>query len=133
VRYVAFHGEKRPGYYGLERLGRMFAHRDLLDAGVPVAGSSDFPCGPYEVLLAMQSCVTRRAADGAELGANQRITAAEALALYTTGSAYAAGEEGYKGRLAAGMLADFTVLDRDPLTTPPGDLPGIRVSEPWVG
>ncbi|HEX4359617.1 MAG TPA: amidohydrolase [Pseudonocardia sp.] len=131
--YVAFHGEKLPGYYGVERIGRMFAHRDLLDAGIPVAGSSDFPCGPYQVLLAMQSCVTRRAADGTELGANQRITAAEALALYTTGSAYAAGEEHHKGRLAAGFLADFTVLDRDPLTTPPGELAGIGVHQTWVG
>jgi len=30
------------------------------------------------------------------------------------------------------MLADFTVLDRDPLTTPPGELAGIGVSETWV-
>lgn len=131
--YVAFHGEKLPGYYGLARIGRMFAHRDLLDAGIPVAGSSDFPCGPYQVLLAMQSCVTRRAADGTELGANQRVTAAEALALYTTGSAYAAGDEHHKGRLAAGFLADFTVLDRDPLATPPGELAEIGVHQTWVG
>jgi predicted amidohydrolase YtcJ len=131
--YVAFHGEKLPGYYGMDRLGRMFAHRDLLDAGIAVAGSSDYPCGPYEVLLAMRSCVTRRAGDGTELGANQRITAAEALALYTTGSAYAAGEEDHKGRLAPGMLADFTVLDADPLSTPPEELAGIGVAETWVG
>ena len=131
--YVAFHGEKLPGYYGLERVGRMFAHRDLLDAGVPTAGSSDFPCGPYEVLLAMQSCVTRQAADGTELGPHQRITAAEALALYTTGSAYAAGEEHHKGKLEPGMLADFTVLDADPLAVPPDELARVGVRETWVG
>ncbi|MFI5610549.1 amidohydrolase [Amycolatopsis sp. NPDC051903] len=130
--YVAFHGEKLPGYYG-ERVGRMFAHRDLLDAGVPTAGSSDFPCGPYEVLLALRSCVTREAADGTVLGAHQRISAREALALYTTGSACAAGEENRKGRLAPGMLADFVVLDADPLTVAPRELAGIGVRQTWVG
>jgi hypothetical protein len=112
---VAFHGEKLLGYYGLERIGRMFAHRDLLDVGIPVAGSSDFPCGPYEVLLAMQSCVTRRAADGTELGANQRITAAEALALHTTGSAYGAPggtlQEGAAG-LVGKHIPPITHADR---------------------
>jgi predicted amidohydrolase YtcJ len=137
--YIAFHGDKLPGYYGMDRLSRMFAHRDLLDAGIPVAGSSDFPCGPYEVLLALQSCVTRRALSpdptvpGVELGANQRISTAEALALYTTGSAYASGEEHRKGRLSTGMLADFVVLDRDPLSTPGEELAAIGVSETWVG
>lgn len=131
--YIAFHGEKLPGYYGMERLGRMFAHRELLDAGIPTAGSSDFPCGPYEVLLAMQSCVTRKATDGTELGLNQRISPEEALALYTTGSAYASGEEQRKGRLAPGMLADFTVLDADPLTVPPDELASIGVRQTWVG
>jgi predicted amidohydrolase YtcJ len=81
----------------------------------------------------MRSCVTRRAGDGTELGANQRITAAEALALYTTGSAYASGEEHHKGRLAPGMLADFVVLERDPLTTAPEELAEIGVAQTWVG
>jgi predicted amidohydrolase YtcJ len=111
----------------------MFAHRELLDAGIPTAGSSDFPCGPYEVLLAMQSCVTRKATDGTELGLNQRISPEEALALYTTGSAYASGEEQRKGQLAPGMLADFTVLDADPLTVPPDELASIGVRQTWVG
>ncbi|QWF84135.1 amidohydrolase [Amycolatopsis sp. CA-230715] len=131
--YVAFHGEKLPGYYGRQRAERMFPHRALLDAGVPVAGSSDFPCGPYDVRLALRSCVTRRTADGTVLGEDQRISQAEALALYTTGAAYASGEEHRKGTIAEGMLADFVVLDRDPFHVPGEELTEIEVEQTWVG
>ncbi len=72
--YVNYHGAKLLEWYGEQRVRRMFAHRWFLDAGVAVAGSSDYPCGPYEPLLAMQSCVTRRGADGAPIGENQRIS-----------------------------------------------------------
>ena len=37
----------------------------------------------------------------------------QAIAAYTTGSAFAESEEKEKGKLAPGMLADFVVLDRD--------------------
>lgn len=131
--YVAAHGDKLIGYYGPQRAERMFAHRRLLDAGVAVAGSSDHPCGPYEPLFALQSCVTRRSPDGSSFGATQRITAAEALALYTTGSAYASEEETTKGRLVPGHLADFAVLGEDPLTADAEHLSGIPVLETWVG
>ena len=135
--YVAFHGDKLLGYYGSDRLERMFAHRSLLDAGIPVAGSSDFPCGPFEPLLALGSCVTRRSAAGQTagrvLGGSQRISAPEALALYTTGSARASGEEADKGRLSPGFLADFAVLSEDPLAADPDRLPEIGIRETWVG
>ncbi|WP_020497917.1 amidohydrolase [Sciscionella marina] len=131
--YVAFHGEKLSGYYGNARAERMFAHRMLLDAGIPVAGSSDFPCGPYDVRLALRSCVTRETADGTLLGADQRISKEEAIALYTTGSAYACGEEDRKGRIAEGMLADFVLLDRDPRIVPDRELTDITVEQTWVG
>lgn len=131
--YVAFHGEKLPEYYGNARAERMFAHRALLDAGIPVAGSSDFPCGPHDVRLALRSCVTRETADGTVLGPDQRISQEEAIALYTTGAAYASGEEHRKGRLVEGMLADFIVLDRDPLTVPGRELTELTVEQTWVG
>jgi predicted amidohydrolase YtcJ len=111
----------------------MFAHRTLLDAGLTVAGSSDYPCGPYEPLLAMRSCVTRESADGRVLGGSQRISAREALALYTTGSAAAFGETASKGRIAPGYLADFTVLGEDPLAVDARTLAGVPVLETWVG
>ena len=133
ANYVATHGDKLRSYYGPQRVERMFAHRALLDAGVAVAGSSDFPCGPYEPLHALQSCVTRRAPDGQLFGPSQRITAEEALALYTTGSAHASGEEDTKGQLVPGQLADFAVLGEDPRTADPERLADIAVLATWVG
>ncbi|WP_433869920.1 amidohydrolase [Saccharopolyspora sp. CA-218241] len=135
--YVAFHGDKLLDYYGEQRLGRMFAHRSLLDAGIAVAGSSDYPCGPFEPLTALRSTVTRESTSGRTtgqvLGAAQRITAVEALGLYTTGSAQASGEADIKGRLSPGCLADFVVLDDDPLAVDAHRLADIDVRQTWVG
>ena len=131
--YVRFHGRKLLQWYGPERLRRMFAHRWMLDAGVVVAGSSDYPCGPFEPLLAIQSCVSRQSTEGTVLGPEQRISVEEALALYTVGSAYASGEEAVKGRIAPGYLADLVVLDRDPRACPPSEIGAISVLETWSG
>lgn len=131
--YVHYHGGKLLDWYGPKRIERMFAHRAFIDAGVAVAGSSDYPCGPYQPLLALQSCVTRTGYDGTPLGLSQRITPREALALYTCNAASAAGEAAYKGRLAPGQLADFVALDGDPLTVEPSALGSLGVRATYVG
>ncbi len=130
--YIAYHGSKLAEWYGAKRLERMFAHNWFLRDGITVAGSSDYPCGPFEPLYGIQSMTTRRADDGPELGGSQRIAAAQALALYTLGSAEAEGVSS-KGRLAPGYLADFVVLDDDPLAVAPERIAKIPVRETWVG
>lgn len=131
--YVRFHGTVLREWYG-ERLSRMFTHRWFLDEGVVVAGSSDFMCGPFEPLYAIQSCVTRAAeSDGTVLGEEQRISVAEALWVYTVGSAMSTGEGDKKGRLMPGYLADFVVLGANPLSTASGDIAQIPVKATWVG
>ncbi len=131
--YVHYHGGKLLEWYGPRRIERMFAHRSFLDHGVAVAGSSDYPCGPYQPLLALQSCVTRTGYDGVPLGVSQRITPEEALALYTVNAAYASDEHESKGRIAPGFLADFVVLGDDPLTADPSTLGAIDVRATYVG
>ncbi|WP_020658722.1 amidohydrolase [Amycolatopsis benzoatilytica] len=133
ANYAAAHGDKLAQFYGAERVERMFAHRSMLEAGVAVAGSSDHPCGPFEPLFALRSCVTRRAPDGNLFGPSQRIPVEAALGLYTTGAAYASGEEAVKGQLAPGFLADFAVLGEDPFTADPERLDRVPVRETWVG
>jgi predicted amidohydrolase YtcJ len=131
--YVHYHGGNLVRWYGEKRLQRMFAHRSFLDAHVPVAGSSDYPCGPFEPLLAMQSCVTRTGWDQTPIGIQQRISPLQALQLYTLGSAYASGEQHIKGRLAPGYLADFVVLAEDPLSVEPSRIGAIEVQATYVG
>jgi predicted amidohydrolase YtcJ len=131
--YAWFHGDTLVDWYGSARLERMFAHRAMIDAGLTVAGSSDYPCAPWEPLRGLQSCVTRRSRGGRPVGTSQRITLREALALYTLGSAAAAGEEHVKGRLAPGYLADFTVLDGDLLRVDPDGIGEVAVLATWVG
>lgn len=132
--YAAYHGGALNGWYGAERAERMFAHRAFLDAGVTVAGSSDYPCGPYEPLLGLQSMVTRAGADdGRPVGPSQRVSPAEALRIFTLGSAEACDESHEKGRLAPGYLADFVVLGENPLTAEPSTISQIPVRATYVG
>lgn len=132
--YTGYHGGALNEWYGADRTERMFAHRSFLDAGVSVAGSSDYPCGPYEPLLGLQSMVTREGVDdGAPVGSSQRISPQEALGVFTVGSAEAEGTSRVKGRLAPGFLADFTVLGENPLTVDPHGIAAISVDATYVG
>ncbi len=131
--YAYYHGGALVDWYGEDRADHLFAHRDLLDAGVTVAGSSDYPCGPIEPLLALQSLVTRTGFDGASVGPRQRVSVQEALRIYTIGSATATGEADLKGTLSPGMLADFVVLGDDPRGVDPSTIGSLEVRSTWVG
>jgi hypothetical protein len=131
--YIYHHGEKMIPYYGAKRVEMMFAHRSFLDYGIAVSGASDNPCGPYEPLLAIQSCVTRKSSAGESLGSRQRITVEEGIHLYTMASAYASFEENLKGSITAGKLADLVVLGEDPRRVDPDGIKDIPVEMTVVG
>ncbi|MBK9170494.1 MAG: amidohydrolase [Bryobacterales bacterium] len=130
--YVYYHGEKW-AEYGDEKMQWMFAHRSFLDHGIRVAGASDYPPGPFEPLMAIQSMVTRKDYKGREWGSNQRITVAQALQVATVNGAYASYEETEKGSITPGKLADFVMLERDPHETDPETIKDIKVLRTVVG
>jgi predicted amidohydrolase YtcJ len=118
---------------GIDRALRVLPLRELVDAGVVVAGSSDAPVTEPDVLAAMQAAVIRRAASGERLAPEQGITALDALALYTRGAAVVLGVDDVCGALAPGKRADFVVLSRDPTSAPPEAIGSIAVEQTWVG
>jgi predicted amidohydrolase YtcJ len=130
--YVYYHGEKMADY-GEQRLNRMFAMRTFLDAGIRVAPGSDYVPGPFDPMMALQSCVTRMDIRGKVWGPQQKITVAEAIRASTLNGAYASFEEERKGTLEAGRLADLVVLTGDPFRIDPLQLTTIQVERTMVG
>ena len=130
--YVYYHGEKMKEY-GAERLERMFAVKSFLKAGIRVTQTSDYPPGPFEPMMVLQSSVTRTDINGNVWGASQKVTVEEALRVGTIHGAYASFEENLKGSLEPGKLADLVVLGQDPLRTDPSALIRIPVERTMVG
>ena len=113
---------------GPERIKWTYAYRSMLDAGIRLAGASDAPVEEPDVLQAIQCCVTREG-----IAPEQAITAAEAVRMFTIDSAFAQFEEDVKGSITPGKRADFVVLDRSPMETPPDEISGIRVLKTICG
>lgn len=115
---------------GPERVKRAMAFRSIDDSGAVQAFGSDWPVYPMEPLRGIYCAATRRTPEGTPPGGwvpEQRIGAEAALRHFTVDAAYASFEEGRKGRLAPGLLADLVVLSQDILALPPERILEARV------
>ena len=105
---------------GRARLAGAYAWQRFLHAGVHLAFGSDFPVELSDPRLGLFAAITRTDLQGQPAGGwlpDQQLTVEEALRAFTSGAAYAAFEEGWRGKLEPGMAADLTVFD-GPLDTP---------------
>ncbi|GHU83065.1 amidohydrolase [Clostridia bacterium] len=90
-----------------------YCWRSMLGAGAHVAFGTDCPVEPFDTMPGLYSAITRHGpGGGAAYLPEEAFTLEEAIFAYTAAGAYATGEEGEKGRIQAGMAADFIVLDR---------------------
>ena len=103
--------------------------QSALKAGLHPSNHSDAPVTRLEPFVQLWSSMARTSLSGVVSGADQRLSAYQGLQMLTTGPAWQVFEEGRKGRIKAGLLADFVVLDRNPLTTPVDQIRSIKVLE----
>jgi predicted amidohydrolase YtcJ len=129
----AYYNPDKFHFYGEELMKRCMAFRTLLDAGIHAAAGSDFDPGPFSPLMGIQGMVTRTGWNGEVWGANQRISVAEALQVNTINGAYATREEGIKGSITPGKLADFVILAEDLHTVDPAKIKDIPIMRTVVG
>lgn len=115
------------GNVGEERTDRMVPLGDVVRAGISFSMHSDMPMAPAEPLKYMWAAVNRISTSGSVIGSDQRISTEDALKGITLGAAYSIQMEDEIGSIERGKLANFTILEENPLTVDPMTLADIEV------
>ena len=100
---------------GADRMRGYYPMRSFKDQGIVAGGNSD-GFGSNWAITGISGCVTRKTMGGNILCAEEAISVADAIRVYSINGAYLEGAENEKGSLEPGKLADIVVLDRDIFT-----------------
>lgn len=103
--------------------------KGALAAGLTPSNHSDAPVTPLDPMTQLWSSMSRTSLTGVVNGADQRLSAYQGLRALTVGPAWQVFDEDRKGTIKAGLLADFAILDRNPLVTPVSRIRSIRILE----
>lgn len=112
------------------RLKGTYAFRTILDSGGVLAFGSDSPVAPMNPILGIYAAVTRRTLDDKNPNGwipEQKISVVEAVKGFTWGSAYGEFQEGVKGTIEVGKLADFVLLSDDIFLIDPVNIRNVKV------
>jgi hypothetical protein len=125
--FIYYNGERYLATVPSDDLNWLYPIGSLLNSGLRVAASSDAPVAGLNPLVGIYAAVTRAAETGQILLPQEGISRLEALKMYTLEAAYASFEEGVKGCIAPGKLADLVVLSEDPTKVLPEQIKEIEV------
>jgi predicted amidohydrolase YtcJ len=130
--------QPNPGYLeklGPERYNRLMRMGTMVDMGIKVALSQDYPSAPINPFPHLHAAVTRSHVGQDEILGTEKdkLTVPEAIRAYTLDAAYAVQAERYSGSLEVGKRADLIVLDRNLLEIPEDDIAEAKVLKTVLG
>lgn len=108
--------------WAIDRLGEQrikegaYMWQSLLRSGIPIVNGTDVPVEPLNPIASFYASVTRKTLQGTPdegYEPAEKMTREQALRSYTLDAAYGAFEEGIKGSITVGKLADFTIYNQD--------------------
>ncbi|WP_430812043.1 MULTISPECIES: amidohydrolase [unclassified Carboxylicivirga] len=112
---------------GPERADNMVRMADVEKANIPFSYHSDMPMAPGQPLFLMDCGVNRITKSGRVAGKDQRVSREGALKAVTIEAAYSLGLEKQVGSIEAGKLANFTILDENPVTCKASEIKNISI------
>ena len=110
-----------------------YVWQKLTRSGAVVTSGTDSPVEDVDPIANYYAAVTRKLADGRVFHGDQKMSRMEALKAYTLLNAFAAFEEGIKGSLTLGKLADVTVLSKDVTKVPDEEIRSAKVVYTIIG
>lgn len=114
---------------GSEQAAFMSPMKRADEMGLKPTNHTDFMVTPLNQMFLIWTAVNRISREGVVIGADQRISVTEAIAAQTINAAYQYFEEDRKGSIEVGKLADFVILDQNPLEVEPMALRDIRINQ----
>ena len=117
----------RDSVFGVDRAMRISPTRSTLDRKMPFTVHNDAPVVPPDMIRLLWSTANRITRSGKVLGEEQKISTYSALEAMTINAAYQHFEDGIKGTIEVGKLADLVVLSEDPLSMPADELLKLKV------
>jgi len=132
---MAFQGEYFVERYGAQQAKRTPPIRRMLEMGIPVgAGTDATRVSSYNPFLSLYWLITGKTVGGLTLYTEEnQFDRGEALKLYTVGSSWFSTEEGKKGAVARGQLADLAVLSADYFSVPEEEIKQLESVLTMVG
>ena len=115
--------------FGPKRANRLSPAKSALRRNINFTLHQDSPVKMPNQILAMHNAVNRQTQSGRILGADQRLSTMEAIKALTINAAYQYFEEDEKGSIEEGKVADFVILDRNPLAVNSSEIKEIKVLE----
>jgi len=113
-----------------EELGNQISPiKSAIDKGLMVTSHTDAPVAFPNLMMVLWTTVNRVSRSGEVIGPDERLTPYQALKSITIWGAYQHFEEDRKGTIAEGKLADFVILDQNPLKVDPMVLKDIAILE----
>jgi predicted amidohydrolase YtcJ len=129
TNHAYFWGDVHVQNLGEERANFLSPIASAHRIGLKYTNHSDATVTPINPLFTVWSAVNRVSRSGAIIGEKEKATPYQALKAITSNAAYEFFEDGTKGSLTKGKLADFVILDKNPLTAEAMEIKNIQVVE----
>jgi predicted amidohydrolase YtcJ len=131
--FISELGKNFRQYLDQDYLNQCYPVRSVLKHGILTALSSDAPVvSNLNPVKGIEAAVTRKDNEGFAIAPDEAISIADALKAYTVSPA-AIGKTPDFGTLEPGQMADFIILNRDPLSLNPEEIPLLKVEQTFIG
>jgi len=129
TNHAYFWGDVHVKNLGKERAYFLSPLASSIKLGLKPTNHSDATVTPIDPIFTIWTAVNRVSRSGATIGEAERVSPYQAIKAITINAAYEFYEENLKGTLTKGKLADFVILDKNPLNVKPMEIKNIKILE----
>ncbi|MFZ4590935.1 MAG: amidohydrolase [Ignavibacteria bacterium] len=129
TNHTFYWGDVHVANLGEERASYLSPMKSALDLGLQCTNHTDYTVTPMDQMFILWTSVNRLSRTAKVIGPSECISPYEGLKAFTISAAHQYFEEKIKGSIKEGKLADFVILDQNPLKIDAKNIKDIKVLE----